>query len=300
MARQTEGTLVLDGLIEGSCEDLGDKEARLRQWTASAQMRGVTFHLETDGNTFSVLADATPIGTDGFSEAPDRAIADLIDELLAIFAADQRGGIFSTLRSREFRSGEEIQTLYAIGPDGATHTQQRVVDADTAPAEKPLTRTQKLRRIALAAGIAAVVLAVLALFLPVGDWLRSARDRLMPYDVAALTVEAETFEPYFAVVERKTARGGRDLVLVVERGERFPPSDAAAAELLAREDASPPERLAAEAICRGYVRCERFDKDGTFMGHTMERIAGLRDEETIEIHLPIDPEHQLARVRITY
>ncbi|MFW6132878.1 MAG: hypothetical protein ACOC8F_03200 [Planctomycetota bacterium] len=300
MTPQTEGTMVLDGLVEGSCEDLASYEDRLNQWVASARGRGLRFHLETDANTFSLLANTEPVSTDRFSEPPDHAVADLLTELLEIFPLQQRGAVFSTLRSREFRAGEEVQTLYAVGPDAAIHTRQRVVDAETSQAERPLTRKQKLRRVAIGAGVATVVVGVLALFLPVGDWMRSARDRLMPYDAEDLTVDAGAFAPYFTVSGRKTARGSRELVLVLTRGEQFPRSLAAAEELLGREDATPGERLVAEALLRGYVRCERFDAEGEFMGYSMERIAGLRVADEVEMRLPIDASQKLARVRITY
>lgn len=300
MAPHTAGTLVLDGLIEGSVASLAPHENRLRKWVAAARQRNLRFHLQIDGNTFSLLADSEPVAVSDLEESADRVVADLVGELLTIFPLDERGAIFSTLRSREFRAGEEVQTLYAVGPDGNCHTRQRVVDADTAAPEVPMTREQRIR-ILLAAGVLAVlVIGALLYFLPVDEWLKGAGRQITPYDSEALEVEADTFEGYFEITGRKTGGGSRYVELTLKRGGDFPTDAAAAEALLEREDLGPVDRLIAEAIVRGYVRVERYDEEGKLIGHSMERVAGLRDAEEIKLRVAVDSKQKLTRARITY
>ena len=136
-----EGTLVLDGLIEGRTSRLADAAGELRRWTASARLMGLTFNLQTDGASFSMLPDNAPVAAARLGEDPAARIAELLDELVRIFPAPERREILSTLRSAHYLPGREVQTLYAVGPDGAAQTQQRTVDAATT---RPPGHMQKL------------------------------------------------------------------------------------------------------------------------------------------------------------
>ncbi len=59
-------------------------------------------------------------------------------------------------------------------------------------------------------------------------------------------------------------------------------------------------RLAAQAILTGYIRCEFFDAGGRFIGHTSCRIKALRQASMIEVTLPIPHGYRLARIVLTY
>ena len=300
MTGKTEGTVVLEGLLEGKAPSLHDIEGNLRQWVAFAASRGLTFNLEIDGNSVSILAENAAASSAELGAEPSERIAEVLDRLLDIFPPADVPRLTSTIRSREYREGLEVQTLYAVGPDGRIHTRRRQVDAETTPPPRPLTRKQKIRLAAMGLGVAALVFAVSAIFVDYQALFRDIVSRVMPFDLDGLTVESDAFGPYFTVEKKEVIRGGRTVVLTVKRTAAFPLDDESLNRLAAKPGDALSNRLAVEAVARGYVRCEFFDKDGRFQGSTMERIAGLRSRQTIELKLPIPSDRRLARIVVRY
>jgi len=61
MSDKTEGTIVLDGLIEGRLPDDPSIEDKLEQWLEFVGQLGLRFNLEVTGSSFSLLPDSTPV-----------------------------------------------------------------------------------------------------------------------------------------------------------------------------------------------------------------------------------------------
>lgn len=59
-------------------------------------------------------------------------------------------------------------------------------------------------------------------------------------------------------------------------------------------------RLALEAVFRGYVNVETYDEKGEFLALSIGRVKGLREEETVEIAVPVSRHRRPGRVVITY
>jgi len=299
MSDKVEGTLTLDGLIEGKLPDDDTVERRLREWVGFAAGVGLRFSLEIDGDAFSLLADNTPVPADTIGENPTDVIAQTLGQLLKVFPGEHRVRVLSTVRSVEYRKGVEVQTLYVVGPDGTVGTRERTLDARTTPPPRKLTAREKWRLAGIGVLIAAVVFLISAIFVNYGDVWRHVVEGVTPFDVDALEVDASAFERFFTVEKKEHRSGARAVVVTLKRTDAWPVKDGVFL------DPSKPvktqrERLTRDALARGYVRCEYFDKDGKFLSCGHHRIAELHKKETTKLVLPLPPRKRLVRVVVTY
>ena len=301
MSERVEGTLILDGLIEGKLPDLPDARRILRDWVAAAGSLKLHFHLEIDGDRFNLLADSDPIAVDELGPEPAEVIRGALADLLKVFPSPRTAGVLSTLRSVEYDRGQEVQTLYAVGAGGKVETHERVVEAETTRPEAPMTRRQKLRLAAIGVGVALLVLLVSSLFVDYRGIISSLFEQITAVDAEKLRIETGGFEKYFAI-EKREVKGGRErrLLLTVKRTDAFPRTAADCEKLLETEGKTLAGRLTVEALARGYLRYEHFDKEGEFIGAGEARIADLRGREAIDLVLYLPPKRHPARVVITY
>jgi len=300
MNDRIEGTIVLDGLVEGQVAGVPDAESLLRQWVRTVASLGLHFSLESDGSSFSLLADNRPVAADQLGPRPAEAIGQALGELLAIFREPERGRLFSTVRSIEYRKGAEIQTLYVVTPDGRVEAKERTVEAWTEPPPRRLTRKEILRLTVIGVIVALLVFAMSSFFVDYRALVGRAVEAVRPFDVERLEVDTARFDGYFTFEKASVSRDGREVILTLKRGEAFPQSEDDVERLLTSPGPSPAKRLAIEAIARGYVRCEYFDKDGEFIESTEQRIAELRRQATVEVSLPLPRKRRPVRVVITY
>lgn len=298
-AEKLEGTLILDGLLEGRVPSDGGA-ARLREWVNFAASLGLRFSLEVEGQAFSLLADNRPIQVESLRSTPSKLVEDSLGELLKVFAPEERARLFSTLRSIEYRKGLEVQTLFVIGADGRIDVREEAVAAATKAPPRPLTGKEKLRLAAAGLGIAALIFAVSALFVDYGALWDTIRDAVVPMRAANVEVDAKRFESYFSVEEKKIGRGGRTMVLTLKRTDAFPGDDAAIERAMQKAGTSVSARLALEALAKGYVRCEFFDRKNEFLGFAPGRIRKLRVEQIFDLSVPMPRRRRPARIVITY
>jgi hypothetical protein len=300
MSEKIEGTVVLDGLIEGP---LGSPQVEegLREWARAAADDGLRFSLAVEGGTFNILAVNKPVPADQLGSDVAARVERAIRDLRKLLPPDSLKGLFSTLRSTEYRKGQEVQTLYVIAPDGALRRGQRIVEADTAAPPPPVTRKDKVKMAVTGVVVALLVLAVSSIFVDYRAMLGNLRERFTPLNPDAIQVEAGPFAAYFAVEKKSSSGGGRAAVLTLKRTAAFPITPEDCQHLMdgeAGEDLA--SRLAVEALARGYVRCELYGKDDEFLGVTQERIAELRRKETFDLSVPMPPDRHPTRIVITY
>lgn len=302
MTDKVEGTLVLGGLLEGRCANGPAPEEKLREWIEFMRTLGPRFSLDRSGSSFSLLPDDAPISTARLGSAPETAIAQAVEQLLEALPADDRGHVFSTLRSAEYRPKEEVQSVYLVGPDGGVKTETRVVDAQTVAPPTPVSVRARVRFALLGLAIAAVLLGVTAFFVDVPGLLSRLAGVVKPVDMDELAVDAEPFSAHFGIIKKELTSDGRFLLLTLERTARFPRTDAELQDAYERAEDELSDRLAIEALARGYVQCELFDPDGRFYSASTHRVAGLRTKEsiTLAIPLPSRPKRRLGSVRIGY
>ncbi len=309
MSDKVEGTLTLDGLLEGRIPAPPDAEEKIRKWARFARNdMKLDFHLEVDGDRFNLLAGRGAVDASHLRPDPAEKIADLLDQLLKTFPPDDRLAVTSTVRSIEIRKGEEVQTLYAVGSDGAIDYRSRTVEADTVAPPEPLTPRERLR---LSAGGVAVALLLLigvaaAIHFTTGwGWLA---DKVTPVSADNLEVDQAAFAPYFTVDKREVVRrnGRLMLVLNVKLSANFPHGSADCERLLAaaatQPDAGLPARLTVEALARGYVRAEFFGNEGKFLGHAEVRTSHLPAAEADKavLTIPMPTSERPTRLVITY
>lgn len=299
MSERVEGTFTLDGLLEGRLGDEGFGAAELRSWAARAGDRGLHFSVEVEGNVFSVLGVRRAVSTADLGDEPSRAVAGALEDLLDEMPPDTRAGAMSTLRSIEYRKGEQVQTLYVLTPAGLD-VRQRRIDAETVSPAPPMTGKQKLRLALTGLGVAALALLVSSVFVDYRALLGRVADSMTPVSADDIAVDVGPFATSFSVDKKAIAKGSRALVLTLKRGEGFPLSDQ---DIQKRCDEAKDvrARLTAEALARGYVRCECFDKEGKYLYSALVRVAGLRKKTRLEIALGLPKEGpRVAKVAFTY
>lgn len=295
---KTEGTLQLDGLLEGRLNALPEGEKHLQEWVRFAGSVALPFSLEIDGSQFNLLPGRQAIQAAHLGPDPSETVVNALNQLIKLFPASERQHVYSTLRSVEYRPNLEIQTLYAMGSQGQIEARQRSVESQTAAPLRPMGRKEKLRLAGLGLMVAVLVLAVSTFFVDYRQLLAQVRDRLTPFDAQAVAVDNAAFEPYFTV-EGKASQEGY-LVLSLKRTPQYPQNSQDLDKLSAQSADSLEHRLAVEALARGYVRCEFFDKDGRFVAAAFERIAPLRQQESIRLRLPLPPDRRLGKIIFAY
>jgi hypothetical protein len=299
MSDKVEGTMILDGMLEGRSAALAPLESKLREWRAFVEKAGLRFTLEFEGNSFSLLAVNKPVEVRRVGERPAQVVVDALNEMLKVLPPEDRRGVFSTVRSVEYRKGEEAQTLYAVGPEGTMTSRERVVEAQTVAPEAPPSWREKLFVAVIGLGVAALLLALSTLFIDYrATWNRFVAS-MWPVNVEGLRVEAGRFEKYFVVADRKSASGGRSIVITLKRAADFPRTDADADRVVKAAGDSAVARLAAEAVVRGRVCVEFYDKDNKLITFTVVAIHSLRDRDTLDLDLPLPSERLAARIVFT-
>ena len=300
MNERVEGTIVLDGIVEGKLPPGPNARSKLQDWIDNTAAPNLKFSLSTEGGSFSLLASDRPILAEILGANPARTIEERLQELLETLPEQLRRTASSTLRSTEYRKGKEIQTLYAIGPDGRFHSAQRTVEAETTPAPRPLTLKDKLRFGAIGLAVAFLILAVSSIFVDYRGLIEDVIEGFTPLNPEGLKVETNSFSPYFNVVKKEATGGGKEAVLTIRRTNAFPKTDAECDRLLNDPNLGLSQRLAIEALARGYVRCEYFDRKNGFRGFTIHRVSELRHKETATLVLPIPRKPRPDRIVITY
>lgn len=302
MNKKVEGTIQLDGLIEGKLGDIEDAEERLRDWIASAGAERLSFSLEIQGNSFSILASGDPIAAAALGPDPAGRISGLLRELMNVFPPTGRAGLFSTLRSVEYRPGQEVQTIYLIGP-GDVNVQERIIDAETVAAPQAASPREKLRLVLMGLLAAVAVFGISTLFIDYRGTLSRLRDSLRPMSAEMIAVEAGDFAEYFTIEGKEIDRRHEALVLKIKRLDAFPLTDEDVDAAITAAGGSTTKRLALEALLKGYVRCEYYDAKGAYLGHEPLRIKAIAqagEGEPARVPVGIPSKQPVRKIVLTY
>jgi hypothetical protein len=295
-----EGTLIIDGLIEGKIPALPGAEDKLRGWVNFARGAGLDFDLQLDGGSFSLLADNSPRAAKKFAPEPSEIISSAVGEMLKTIPPADRGRFTSTLRSIEYRRGQEVQTLYPITPEGAVDSRQRIVDAQTQAPPPPLSSRERLRMGLFGLGAAVAVIMVSALFVDYRKLWREIREEVRIPSADQIQIDNATFADYFAVEKKQISSDGKSLRLLLRRTSRFPINETDLSAASTQPTTQPTlRRLTLDSLWRGYVRCEFFDGKDNFQSFHFERIEPLRRSDAMELSLPLSPESRPSRIVFT-
>lgn len=300
MSPKTEGDLAMDGLLEGTIPDRPGAESRLREWVGLAASLGIPLRLTIDGSTFSLLADDATISAKPLGPEPSQRIKEALSELLRSFAPEERPHLFSTLRSSEIRPGVELQSVYVVTAQGTVDVHQRTVEAATRRAPHARSRRETLRAVLIWLCVLLAVFGISALFVDYDSLLRGLWENVSPLAADEVAVDASAFAHWFSVERTSVADGSRTLVLTLRRTDAFPRTAANLDQALIPRlpGGTLQGQLAVQAINLGYVRCEAYDRDGSFLGFSFQRVRGLGEAETIELRVPVGRDPRPRRLLV--
>ena len=297
MTQKTEGTIVLDGLIEGRLPREGDVRPQIEQWRQFTQKMGLRLHVDASGASLSVLPDREATPVEPLGGKPEQSIRQAIQQLVDLFPAEARGQLFSTLRSSEYRPQQEVQSIYTIGPDGTVDVQQRTVDAQTVAPPRPISTREKVKMAGIGLLAALAVLGITSLFVDLRSLAGEVVDTVRPIDAAAIDIETGPFEPYIEVAKvEKTA--SRQLTLTLRRTDAYPLDDAALQQAFAAAGESPRQRLALERLAEGYIRVEMFDEEGAYLTSAPLRIRSLEKEAALDVKIALPQRTRIGRIAL--
>jgi hypothetical protein len=294
MSGKVEGTLVLDGLLEGRLPDDAEIEGGLEAWVQAVGKLGLAFSLEVAGRNFSLLADNRSVSAAGLGTQPEQVIARSLEECLKLLPPSHLGSVFSTIRSVEYRRGEEVQTLYAVRPNGSVEVRTRAVEAATVPGTTWSAFRRRRWRVLVGSAVAVPLLALSALVVDYASIVQDLTGATVPVS-ESVQIDDKAFAPYVRVDQIRPGRG-RTVEVTLRRLEPFPKSDADLQKAWQAAQESLTRRLAVEALARGYARFEFFTTGPEFLGSVQARLSGLRDHETIRLILDVPGKRQLRGV----
>lgn len=299
---KTEGMILLDGLVEGRLSGDEQVAAKLEKWVEFAATLGLNFNLDMSGSAFSVLPDNHPTSIEKLGASPEDAIRQTLEQLIGVLPAQDKTSVFSTLRSAEFRTGEEVQSLYVVEPGGKVQVQSRSIAAKTVAPPKPVSTKERVKLALIGLVLALCVFGILMLFPPVREKFAEFIGSIKPVTVEKVTIAAESFGDLIKASPKEFVAGSRVLIVTIERGKDYPTTDALLEEAYAKADTLA-KKLAIEAIAKGYVRIELIDVEGNIFAEGEFRIRELSTKESIELRVPVtagEKKRKLERVEIRY
>lgn len=300
MSDKIEGTLKLDGMIQGRFDGSQTAQDALGQWRRDAQARGLRFNLQMEGSSFNLLAEDAPIIAASLQPKPELVIVSALEDLWQSLRPHARGETLSTVRSSQYQPGCEIQTLYVFAADGKVQFRQRTSDAHTVAPPQPLTRREKLKLCGIGLAAIVVVFLVSAIFVDYPNLISGMVRQAMPFNAEKVDVVTKDFDQYFNLDQKSISSDGKSLLLKLKRTVKFPRTDQALDASLAGAGPSMRPRLMLDSIARGYVRFECFDDSGAFVGYDFGRISDLRTSDVVTVSVPISADKRLAKVVFTY
>ena len=300
MSEAIEGTLLLDGLIEGRLPDDPDVRDKVEQWVEFAKEVNLGFTCDITGSSFSLLPDNEPIQVSRLGDTPDDTIKQALDQLLEQLPADMRSGVFSTLRSCEYKRNEEVQSVYGVNPDGTIEVAKRTVEAETVAPPEPISLGTKVK-FGLFGLLLAVVLIGMTYFLPGTNRLwKSAEQAVNPPEPSEIVVAEGAFKPYFTVSNKEVDGGKRKLIVTLKRTDAYPKNNKEIDAAAQAAGTSVSKRLVVEAIAKGYLRVDLLGPEVGYYATAELRIGALSKREEIQVAVPLPTRHKLDRVYFRY
>ena len=282
-----EGTIRFEGMLQGRFPNVDNFPGVLREWVALMEGMGVAIHADISDDGFTLLPDAEACSSRRLGDSPELAVQQAIEQLLSHYPGMDPAQLSSTLRSREYRPKEEVQTIYAVA--GRTvKAQSRTLAAETTPPPPPLSTKQKIQMGLFGLGFAAALCGIAMLFPGVRAMIWSVRETVRPVNAEEIKIVAGPYDAYFTPKVDDQKSGWGILYLQLSRTDKYPKDDEKlkAAATAAGDDVR--QRLALESVVKGYVRIEFFDPDDKLVASHDFRIKGLdaKAAETLSFPYP--------------
>ena len=231
-----EGWAQLDGLLSGNLVDGDASFAVIEDWARERTREGTRFSLHRDGGRFSVLADDQPLAAGQAGLRAGLTVA--LEELLQSMRLGA-GQWESTLRLRQWSSGEETQVLWVPDAAGALTTLDRSVACET-HAGAASSRALWLKPVLVSLGLLAFVL-----------WSLVQTGYVFGTHWSGIRLEAGVYAQHVRL-ETRAERLHLELIL--------PPDELRQA--WARAEPGTTEAFLLEDLLRGHVRYRFLDSAG--------------------------------------
>lgn len=304
--KTTQGTLVLDGLIEGPVPPIKDGAEQLREWDRFAQKSGLKFHLSIDGSSFSLLADSTPLKLQE-NETLQDCLKQTMEQLLIIFPDDLRCRVFSTVRSIEYLEEEKIQSLYLISQDGVQVKSRKMpLEKGEHPEEAEDFFTTPIKNfvpLIVGASILAVMAIASAFIFDYSELLNKVGNKYGVVSEDRFEIDAEAVSHYLVLEKNGFNKGKSHLVVEVKRTEAFPvnmEAYRAEKERILEEDKVRELQAINKLFLDGTIRVKYFNKKDELLTEKELNIRELLDEEKIDLLVPIEEFPAARRLKFLY
>ena len=290
-----EGTIEFEGLLQGRLPDVTEFPDQLREWVGFMRELGIAFHAEVSDAAFSLLPEPDAVSIAKLGDPPEQTIQQAIEQLLEQFPPHDPAPLTSTLRSREFRHNEEVQTFYGIA-GRLVRPQTRTVEAQTVRPPDPISTRQRVQMGLIGLGMAVLMVGVSLLFPGVRAMFSHVFETVRPVDLNEVKIDFGPYANYLTYTIDEQKSGWAGLKLVLKRTKQYPRDDAALKAAAADANDNLRQRLALESLVRGYVRIELFDPDGNLLAHLEQRVAELNSRESLEMSIPFPSGVRVTRI----
>jgi len=255
---KVEGTFTIDGLLEGVIIAEEDY-SHIQNFVTQAKKHNIIFYPSVDGSRFSLLPEQHPVKLPPDAVSAEMILCDLLNQLMANFTAAECSQWSSTLRSTEYDTGYEKQTLYGIGNDCKIQPITRSVKANTIAPARPLNPSEKAK-IAVFSTIAILIIFGISLFfVPYKKLANRVVENVRPYKLEELEIQMPLFDEYFEITGRQVKSG--KLILTCKPLPKFPRTYEQMNELWMIPDQNMASKLSIETLARKHLFCELYNKD---------------------------------------
>ncbi len=290
------GTYRLDGMLQGSLPPVPGLAKDFQAWIESAKSAGLHFHLSTDGPGFALVTDPAVRQTSRLASTDlAKLVGDALEAVVSLVPEESRRGLFSTVRSEEFRPGLAIQVVYAIRPDGKIAAQSREVAVDTANPPPELTAAS-LRKFLKPAIVLLLIALIASVFLV--DYRKlftSAKERVTPLTKEEVTLDLSAVGKLLEIELTGVDSTRSSLRFHMKRGADWERALAAPPQ---ESLASWPEFAARLAVYQGRMGVEFLDKDGNLLGNGSIHLGGLHRKPDLDVEMIANLPGRLSRIII--
>jgi hypothetical protein len=289
-----EDTYIVEGLLQGPMPARPEAAAALASIGSQLGGKNRHFSFQQDGGQFSLLADEKNHDARVFHPLTlSASIQQALEQVMSHLTPPERMQLFSTLRSREYRLGSELQTLYQVVSPGIVQVQSRDAPADVQARPRPWTKKEKVLFGMGAAGILALVVGVSTFFVDYRALFGRAINNIRGTNLSELKVDASSLEGYLTVKAKELNTAKDVLVLTLTRGPKW---DQATGAAKPPADADWPTALAIEALHRKYAAVLFIDTDDRVVLSSLLPLDGLFEKESCEFSIPFGSSRVLKSV----
>ncbi len=278
-----EDTYIIEGMLQGPMPARPDAAEALS--SIGSQLGGKNGHLsfQRDGGQFSLLADEKSHDARVFHPLTlSASIQQTLEQVMSHLTPPERMQLFSTLRSREYRLGSELQTVYQVVSPGIVQVQSRDTPADVQARPRPWTKKEKLLFGMGAAGILALVIGVSTFFVDYRALFGRAISSIRGTNLSELKMDASSLDGYVTVQAKEMNTAKDVLVLTLTRGAKWDQATGAAKPPV---DADWPTALAIEALHRKYATVLFIDTDDRVVLSSLLPLDGLFKEKSCDFSI---------------